>query len=330
MKIQWHPASGKRTVFSWELTPGRQKGAAAILLFLAAILGSFPLSVSVVMTRWERREADAEVEALNSRRKEALDLATSALRQTGERLGSDSDLLGRIAFLYDLPGLARSASSFPRQPEPRLEATEAQLDFLRRALQKLTDVETLHPGWPSSSPSISPVAESTLVPTGDFGWTVSRLTGEREFLTGIDFACPAGSPVSATADGVVRWAGNFPIRPGSPYGHLGRIVAIQHGDRAATIYGYLESVQVRRGQAVRRGDRIGGAGMSPWLAAPRLRFEVWRLSNAGAIPIDPRIAMLNVSGPDVGQALRQALRAAPRNFLGVAGGVPLNPPNRTT
>jgi murein DD-endopeptidase MepM/ murein hydrolase activator NlpD len=315
VKIQYHPASGRRTVLSWEFSPGRQRVAAAVLAMVATFLGAFPLVVSTVMMRWRRREAESEVAVLNSRRKEALDLATSALRQTTARLSADRDLLGRIAFLYDQPALARAASFSPAEGADSglLAATESELERLRRTLRKLEAVESLHPEWPLQSPSVSPVPESALVPTGAFGWTISRLTGEREFIAGLDFASPAGHPVFATGDGIVRWAGSFPIRPGSPYGHLGRIVAIRHGDRAVTVCGYLESVQVRRGQIVRRGDRVGTVGVSPWVAAPRLRFEVWRLTGAGAIPIDPRLAMLNVSGPDVAPALRLALRGAPRN-----------------
>lgn len=314
MKIQYHPASGKRTVLSLEFSPARQKLAAALLVFLAAVLGAFPLLFSIVLVRWRRGEVESEVVALNQRRKEALDLATSALRQTASRLSADRDLLGRIAFLYDQSALVRAASAFPdsdRADAGRLAATEAELEFLRGALRRLEEVEAANPAWPGQSPSISPVPESAFVPTNSFGWTISRLTQEREFLSGLDLACPAGLPVVSTADGLVRWAGAFPIRPGSPYGHLGRIVAIRHGDRAVTIFGYLDSVQVRRGQSIRRGDRIGTVGTNPWVSAPRLRFEVWRFP--GPVPIDPRLAMLNVSTPEVAPALRQALRGAPRN-----------------
>jgi murein DD-endopeptidase MepM/ murein hydrolase activator NlpD len=288
----------------------------AVLLFLAAVLGGFPLLFSTVLVRWRRGEAESEVAALNQRRKEALDLATSALRQTAARLTTDRDLLGRVAFLYDQPALARVASAFPEADGAnagRLAATEAEMEFLRGALRKLEEVEAANPAWPAESPSISPVPESAFVPTNSFGWTISRLTGEREFLSGLDLACPAGLPVVATADGLVRWAGAFPIRPGSPYGHLGRIVAIRHGDRAVTIFGYLDSVQVRRGQSIRRDDRIGTVGTSPWVNAPRLRFEVWRFAATGPFPIDPRLAMLNVSSREVSSALRQALRGPVRN-----------------
>ena len=309
MKIQCHPASGRKTVLSWELSPARQRAAAGVLLLVAALLGGLPILFSTVLARWRRSEAEPEVESLNQRRKEALDLATSALRQTAARLSSDRDLLGRVAVLYDEHALARAAAAFPDSggaDAGRLEATESELEFLRGALQKLSEAESRHPDWPSTTPSVSPVAESSFVPTNSFGWAVSRLTGEREFLAGLDLACPAGIPVSSTADGVVRWAGAFPIRAGSPYGHLGKIVAIRHGDRAVTVFGYLESVQVRRGQSIRRGERIGTVGTSPWVNAPRLRFEVWRFP--GPAPIDPRLAMLNVSSPEVATALRQALR----------------------
>jgi murein DD-endopeptidase MepM/ murein hydrolase activator NlpD len=313
MNIQWHPGSGKRTVAVWELSPRRQTLAAVLLSLLALVLGAAPLVFSTVLSRWRRRAAEMEVAALNSRRKEALELATSALRQTFIRLGSDRDLIGRVAFLYELPGLARTSLTFSADADGRLEAAEQVLDFLRRLLRALEETEKNHPDWPGLTPSLSPVPESTFVPTGSFGWSTSRLTGQSEFAAGLDLACPAGQPVRSPADGVVRWSGPFPLRPGYSYGHLGRIVAVRHGDRAVTIFGYLASTRVRRGQTIRRGDLLGSVGIDPWLSAPRLRFEVWRLTPSGAAPIDPRVTMLDVSSPEVAGALRQALRGSPRS-----------------
>jgi len=100
---------------------------------------------------------------------------------------------------------------------------------------------------------------------------------------------------------------------GAPaYFRFGKVVAIRHGGRAVTLYGNLESVSVRRGQAVRRGDRVGTVGESPWFGAPRLRYEVWPTWDGEPYPIDPRLAILTDRSPDALEALRKALGSPAR------------------
>ncbi len=318
MKFQWHPGSGKRPVVSFEISPRGQRIVAAILGASAILLVSLPLSLCTVLLQWRRREANEEATLLNTRRREALEVATSGLRETDDRLASDRDLLLRILFLDDLPALLRAPDPLARKPldpEDRLEATERELATLTRAVEAIGQVEREHPDWPGITPSVAPVPEAALVVADGFGWGVSKLTGETEFSTGADLAAPEGSPVCAAADGVVRWAGTFPFRPASPYGHYGRIVAIRHGDRMVTVYGNLATVTARRGARVRRGERIGSVGQSRWLNAPRLRYEVWRLGGGEPVPFDPTIAMLNYRAPDVPGTVKKAFSRAPaRNY----------------
>lgn len=318
MKFQWHPGSGKHAVISFEIAPRGQKLWAALLGASALLLASLPLSLSTVLLQWRRRAASEEATLLNARRREALEVATSGLRETDERLATDRDLLLRILYLDDLQAFLRTPDPLaetPRDPEDRLEATERELAALSRAVEAIRIVEQQHPDWPSTTPSMAPVPEAALVVADGFGWNVSKLTGETEFSTGADLAAPEGSPVFAAADGVVRWAGPFPLRPASPYGHLGKIVAVRHGDRLVTLYGNLATVSARRGARVRRGEKIGTVGESRWVSAPRLRYEVWRLGPGDAVPFDPTIVMLNYRAPDVpGVVKRGMTRVSPRNY----------------
>jgi len=294
VKLQWHPSSGRRTVVSLEV-----EGVAAILL--AAALAAvallwliLPVSLGAVLDRWRRGRAEAEVEVLNARRHEALELATSALRLSGERLAADRERLARIAYLYGLSALARRMAA-PRLPRPTadsaLDASEREVASLSEAVGTIEAFERRHPETPPLTPSILPVPESSSVAIGEFGWRLSRITGRTEFSPGIDFAAPKGSMVVATADGTVRWAGPAAFRDSGSYRRYGRIVAIRHGDHV-TLYGNLETTSVVRGTRVRRGDRIGTVGDSPWYGAPRARYEVWRMTDGEAAPIDPRLAVL--------------------------------------
>jgi murein DD-endopeptidase MepM/ murein hydrolase activator NlpD len=70
---------------------------------------------------------------------------------------------------------------------------------------------------------------------------------------GVDMAGPIGTPIYATADGVVvhaGWASGY-----------GRLIKIQHANGIETRYGHLNAIRVEVGQRVSRGDRIGDIGI---------------------------------------------------------------------
>lgn len=83
---------------------------------------------------------------------------------------------------------------------------------------------------------------------------------------GTDFAGPIGTPIYATADGVVSDAGWS-----SGYG---RLIKIRHEFGIETRYAHLNSMDVRVGQRVSRGDRIGAMGNSGRSTGPHLHYEV--------------------------------------------------------
>ena len=83
---------------------------------------------------------------------------------------------------------------------------------------------------------------------------------------GTDFAGPIGTPIYATADGVVTHAGWS-----SGYG---RLIKIQHDFGIETRYAHLNSMDVRVGQRVSRGDKIGGLGNSGRSTGPHLHYEI--------------------------------------------------------
>ncbi|NJK88278.1 MAG: M23 family metallopeptidase [Myxococcales bacterium] len=108
-----------------------------------------------------------------------------------------------------------------------------------------------------------------------FGMRVDPFTGLPQFHAGLDFASNIGAPVTAPADGVVVLAG--------PFGAFGNTVQLDHGFGLSTVYGHMSRVDVRAGERVRRGDRIGAVGNSGRSTGPHLHYEV-RLNG---IPQDP-------------------------------------------
>lgn len=113
-------------------------------------------------------------------------------------------------------------------------------------------------------PSIDPVDGGTI--TSGFGFRESPFTGKREFHAGVDIADEWGSPVKATANGVVELAGRD--------GGLGNAVIIDHGHGIQTRYGHLSKIRVKSGQKVKKGQVIGAVGSTGRSTGPHLHYEV--------------------------------------------------------
>lgn len=109
-----------------------------------------------------------------------------------------------------------------------------------------------------------------------FGMKRDPFTGWMQFHQGIDFAAPRGTPVYASAHGEVTFTGWC--------GALGKVVKIDHGYNYLTVFGHLYSINVRKGQQVRRGQLIGGMGSTGYSTGPHLHYEVRYRGH----PTDPR------------------------------------------
>ena len=107
--------------------------------------------------------------------------------------------------------------------------------------------------------------------TSPFGFRWGRLHA------GTDFAAPVGTPVFATADGVV-------IEAGWSSGY-GRLIKIQHEFGIETRFAHLNAIRVEVGQRVSRGERIGDMGNSGRSTGPHLHYEV----RVGGEPVNPMI-----------------------------------------
>lgn len=115
-----------------------------------------------------------------------------------------------------------------------------------------------------STPSIRPLEGGHI--TSSFGFRQSPFSDKREFHSGVDFAAPVGTPVMATADGVVVSAGYM--------GGFGKCVEIDHGMGIVTRYGHLDAFSVKTGLKVARGDIIGKVGNTGRSTGPHLHYEV--------------------------------------------------------
>ncbi len=104
--------------------------------------------------------------------------------------------------------------------------------------------------------------------TSGFAWRINPITGRPEFHHGLDIANLKGTPIRATADGRVVFAGWA--------GNLGKAVVLAHGMGYTTFYGHCEQVFVKQGQKVKRGQIIAAVGMTGMATGPHVHYEVRR------------------------------------------------------
>lgn len=102
--------------------------------------------------------------------------------------------------------------------------------------------------------------------TSGFGTRRDPMTGRSRSHNGVDWAGPQGTPIHATADGVVTHAGRQ-----SGYGNM---VTIQHDFGIETYYAHLYRINVTVGQRVSRGDLIGGMGTTGRSTGVHLHYEI--------------------------------------------------------
>lgn len=111
--------------------------------------------------------------------------------------------------------------------------------------------------------------------TSDFGTRESPHHGKMERHEGIDISAPRGTPIYASADGIVSFSG---------WGKgNGNMVIIEHGMGFMTIYAHNSKNLVIEGQKVKRGDKIALVGATGNATGSHLHYEVW-LNNK---PVNP-------------------------------------------
>ncbi len=118
-------------------------------------------------------------------------------------------------------------------------------------------------------PSILPIPEGVECwRSSPFGYRIDPFTGQREFHNGLDIAGRLGTPIIATADGVVDKVAKDK--------YLGYYVAISHGSKVRRVYGHLigRPSGLRIGQRVKRGDQIGSMGQSGRATASHVHYSV--------------------------------------------------------
>ena len=124
----------------------------------------------------------------------------------------------------------------------------------------------------ASTPSIWPVRGWI---SSRFGYRVSPFTNQKEFHSGLDICTRKKTPITAPADGVISTIG---LNHG-----YGRILTVNHGYGLKTRYGHLDKVLVKKGQYIKRGQKIAHVGNSGRTTGPHLHYEVY----LNGVPVNP-------------------------------------------
>jgi Peptidase family M23 len=159
-----------------------------------------------------------------------------------------------------------------------LQATLADLD---RIADQRTDLMTM-----MESKLFEQKIRSMMVPTQQpvatgvlgsaFGWRIDPFTGGSALHTGLDFQAESGAPILAAAGGVVVVQDTHPA--------YGNMVEIDHGNDLITRYAHASKVIVKKGDLIKRGQKIAEVGTTGRSTGPHLHFEVL----VQGVPQDPQ------------------------------------------
>lgn len=156
----------------------------------------------------------------------------------------------------------------------------------------------------AATPAIQPVSNGDLkrIASG-FGYRIDPVYKTVKFHAGLDFTAPQGTPIYATANGVVRTAGNL----GNGFGNH---VVISHGYGYETLYGHMFRLKVRSGARVKRGEIIGWVGNTGKSTGPHCHYEVHKNGR----PLDPVYFFYNDLTPEQFDRLLKLAASSNQSF----------------
>jgi murein DD-endopeptidase MepM/ murein hydrolase activator NlpD len=204
---------------------------------------------------------------------EAMTVSVKPLDKMFRSAGLNTDtIISQVRRGYSGQGGPLTPLSFSSRGDDRITPDTERAN---RILQQM-DALNIYRIAAEKAPFATPVKSGYRFTSG-FGQRRDPKTGGRRMHEGVDFAGPVGTPLYATGDGVVTYAGWQ-----SGYG---RLVKIKHEFGIETRFAHLSKINVNVGQRVSRGDRIGDMGASGRVTGPHLHYEV----RVGGQAVNPMI-----------------------------------------
>jgi murein DD-endopeptidase MepM/ murein hydrolase activator NlpD len=148
--------------------------------------------------------------------------------------------------------------------------TGQRVDMLTVVESRLFDLKIKK----SMIPTQHPVASGNL--GSSFGFRIDPFNGSSAMHTGLDFQANTGAPIVAAAGGIVVTQ--------EPHPAYGNMIEVDHGNDLITRYAHASQVFVKKGDLVKRGQKIAEVGTTGRSTGPHLHFEVLVQS----VPQDPQ------------------------------------------
>ena len=174
--------------------------------------------------------------------------------------------------------LSKKHNSMIRGMHDQVEQLEGAIKHQHKAFSVLLRNLEKQQNFLACTPAIKPTDGWV---TSRFGRRISPFTGKPEFHKGLDIAARKGTAIVATADGVVTYVGYK--------GQLGKVVVIDHGYGMVTRYGHLSKALKKKGERVKRGEKIALIGSTGRSTGPHLHYEV----KLNGLPVNPEKYILN-------------------------------------
>ena len=258
-----------------------KKSIAALALLVLGLVG---LLADYVMTTLDRNEFD-RLKTENLVQKEELhrlDVALEGLRQEIVVLAQNDAKVRVMAKLSapkgdSLVGVGGPAAQEDNAREfnaiqQRIDEVRRQIDLRRESQEEIQGILNDQRSLLAAKPAGWPVKGWL---TSSFGMRPDPFNGKRKMHEGLDIAARTGTPVIATADGIVS---SIRTEPG-----YGKVVIVDHGYGYRTIYGHNSRYYVKVGQRVRRGERIAAVGNTGRSTGSHVHYEI-RLNG---VPVNP-------------------------------------------
>ena len=223
--------------------------------------------------------------ALQDGMEQLLLLENDIRRMAGTGVAADTEQAAPPGEQHDGQGGPVNADSW-QQVEQSLTKTEDKFNRRKASLEELREFVTTQAremqyfGVAASGitiPGVSPTMPSGWPTNGDVSSPYGLRWNGSDFHPGIDIANDMGTPIYATADGIVDYAG-------WNAGGYGNMVDIDHGQGIMTRYAHASQVLVSAGQAVKRGQIIALMGSTGFSTGPHVHYEV-RIDGQAVNPI---------------------------------------------
>lgn len=200
--------------------------------------------------------------------------------------------------------LAKSNREMSATLEASLEEFERKMESLEKSYTTLDNELQIVGSRRNNIPSIQPVTnhELTLL-TAAYGTLMHPFYRTLQSHQGVDYAVAEGTRIFATADGTVK-------EVKGKNSTSGVTVVIDHRNGYTTSYSHLQSVKVKRGQRVQRGDIIALSGNSGLSLAPHLHYEV----RYNGMRVDPIHYFFMELTPDEYQRIMRIAQSGMQSF----------------